>query len=205
MSMCETRRGGPGTVPDSARYGAGMGEQQAAPRQDALWEPSMAVGDPGELLVGFLDGYRDALARKLAGLSEEQLVVSRVPSGWSPLGLVWHLTNVERRWLRWGFAGERLDDVWADADPDETDAPWRVPVGATAASLLAAHRDEVDRCRAAVAGHEITERGATTGRFADADPAPTLGWIYCHLIQEYARHLGHLDITRELADGGTGE
>lgn len=182
-----------------------MGEQQAAPRRDALQEPSPAVGDPNELLVGFLDGYREALARKLAGLSDEQLMVSRVPSGWSPLGLVWHLTNVERRWLRWGFAGERLDDVWADADPDETDAPWRVPAGATAASLLAGHRDEVERCRAAVAGHRITDRGADTGRFAGDEQAPTLGWIYCHLIQEYARHLGHLDITRELADGSTGE
>ena len=179
-----------------------MGEQDT---RAALRLPSMTLGAPGELLVAFLDAYREALVRKLDGLSDEQLVVSRVPSGWSPLGLLWHLTNVERRWLRWGFAGERLDDVWADDDPDDDAAPWRVPAGATGATLLAGYRAEVDRCRAAVAGHDSTERAAETGRFDDDEPTPTLAWIHCHLIQEYARHLGHLDVVRELADGTTGE
>jgi len=165
----------------------------------------MAVADPDALLAGFLEAYREALVRKLAGLSDEQLVASRVPSGWSPLGLLWHLTNVERRWLRWGFAGQRLDDVWADDDPDAPDGPWRVPAGATGASLLAGYRAELDRCRAAVAGHGVGDRAADSGRFDNDEPTPTLGWILCHLIQEYARHLGHLDVVRELTDGRTGE
>ena len=61
------------------------------------------------------------------------------------------------------------------------------------------------------AGHvglldRIAERGAVGGRFADdGTPPPTLAWICFHVLQEYARHAGHLDVVRELADGATGE
>ncbi|GAA3647760.1 DUF664 domain-containing protein [Streptomyces chitinivorans] len=56
----------------------------------------------------YLDHYRDTVLRKLAGLSEAELRGSRLPSGWSPLELLWHLTCVERRWFRWGFTVEPL-------------------------------------------------------------------------------------------------
>ena len=50
---------------------------------------------------------------------------------------------------------------------------------------------------------ELTERARLGGRFS-SDP-PTLGWILAHLLQEYARHVGHLDVVRELIDGQIGE
>ena len=86
-------------------------------------EPAETLTDPRELLVGYLDWYRDAVLRKLDGLSEEELRRSRLPSGWTPLALPKHLTGVERRWFRWGFAGERVDDPNLEHGPD---GRWRV-------------------------------------------------------------------------------
>ncbi len=173
---------------------------------DPFAEPSPQLADPGELLGGFLDCYRDTLLRKLAGLDESDLRASRLPSGWSPIGLLRHLTFVERRWVRWGFAAEDVGEPWADSDPDDPDAPWPVPESEPVDGVYAAYRAEIARCRKIIAANPISARSATGGRFAAEDgPAPTLGWILCHLIQEYARHVGQLDVVRELIDGAVGE
>src|SRR6266498_2807038 len=93
-------------------------------------EPPETLSDPRELLVGFLDFYRDAVLRKLDGLPEEELRRSRLPSGWTPLALLKHLAFVERRWFRWGFAGEEVDSPWGDSGPDDK---WRFFSDETAA------------------------------------------------------------------------
>jgi len=59
------------------------------------------------------------------------------------------------------------------------------------------------RTEAVVSKAELTDRGKLGGRFS-SDP-PTLGWIVAHLLQDYARHVGHLDVVRELIDGSVGE
>src|SRR4051812_15259410 len=87
-------------------------------------EPPGSLADPRELLDAFLDYYRDALLRKLGGLAEHDLRSSRLPSGWTPLELLGHLTWVERRWFGWGFAGEPLEQPWGDQG---SDGRWRVP------------------------------------------------------------------------------
>src|SRR5689334_10468299 len=92
----------------------------------AAQEPPGSLGDPRELLDAYLDFYRDTVLRKVAGLDEAQLRRSRVPSGWSPLALLVHLTWVERRWLVWGFLGEPMAQPWGDTGPDDA---WRVPEG----------------------------------------------------------------------------
>jgi hypothetical protein len=90
-------------------------------------EPPETLTDPRELLVGYLDWYRDAVLRKLDGLGEEELRRSRLPSGWTPLALLKHLAGVERRWFRWGFAGERVGDPDVEFGPD---GRWHVgPLG----------------------------------------------------------------------------
>jgi hypothetical protein len=61
------------------------------------------------------------------------------------------------------------------------------------------------RTRTIVEAHQLTDVARLTGRFRDAENAPQLQWILLHLLQEYARHAGHLDIARELVDGTTGE
>lgn len=167
--------------------------------------PSTRVEDPGELLAGFLDGYRDAVLRKLDGLTDEQLRGSVLPSGWSPLGLVKHLTYMERRWLCWGFAGEDVGTVWGDSDPNDPDGPWYVADSDTADSLLAAFDEQAGRSRRILAAHGLTERAVPGPRFDGQEQVPTLGWILCHVLQEYARHVGQLDVVRELIDGGVGE
>ncbi len=164
--------------------------------------PSDQLSDPRELLLAYLDHYRCVIARKLDGLSGAELRTSRLPSGWSPLELLKHLIYMERRWLRWGFAAEPVPDPWGDQDAAER---WRVSPDETLGELVAAMHHGGARTRAIVATRELAERGAVGGRFSGAEPPPTLAWILVHVLEEYARHAGHLDIARELADGAVGE
>jgi uncharacterized damage-inducible protein DinB len=153
------------------------------------------------LLLDYLDFFRGVVAGKLDGLSAAELTGSRVPSGWTPSGLVHHVVNVERRWLEWGFLGESIDDPWRDQAEDGGWISLEVP-----ATELCAMLDEAGaRTREIVEAHQLTDLAHLTGRFRDAATAPQLQWILLHLIQEYARHVGHLDIARELVDGRTGE
>ncbi|UJW31649.1 DinB family protein [Saccharothrix sp. AJ9571] len=132
---------------------------------------------PGEkdVLVGFLDYLRTSVAAKAEGVPEPQIRTPGVASGTNLLGLVKHLTHVERRWL----LGEPVSDWKATfhAAPDET-----------AEDILAAYRDTCARANEAIAG------------LAAAD----LRWPLTHLIEETARHAGHADILRELIDGTRG-
>jgi hypothetical protein len=164
--------------------------------------PALELTDPKELLLGYLDFYRSVIARKVDGLTEEQLRSSRVPSGWTPLELLNHLVHMEARWVRWGFAAEQLPEPWGDEDRS---GRWRAGPEATVAELLAAMDAGDARTRAIAAGAELTDLAAAGGRFAEGDRRPTLVWVLFHVLQEYARHAGHLDITRELLDGATGE
>lgn len=139
--------------------------------------------------------------RKIDGLSDEQLRTPVQPLGWSPLGLVKHLGWVERRWMRWGFAAE---DVLA-YPPGGDEGEWSLPTNQSAAEVLDDYRAEVMRTQALVAEASLADQARTGGRFRTPEDAPTLGRIMFHLLQEYARHVGQLDIARELIDGQTGE
>lgn len=165
-------------------------------------EPPHTLSDPHELLSAYLDWYRDTLLRKLEGLSESELRSSRLPSGWTPLELLQHLTWVERRWLRWGFTAEPTEDAWGDNGPD---GRWHVPAELPPGEVKARFRAQCERSRAITEKAALTERAAVGGRFASQEDAPALSWILFHLLQEYARHVGQLDIVRELADGAVGE
>lgn len=167
-----------------------------------LPEPDDQLSDAKDLLLAYLDYYRSAIARKITGLSEAELRTSRLPSGWTPLGLVTHLAYMERRWLRWGFLAEEVDEPWGDRDAA---GDWHVDSGEPVAGLIAQLQAGGERTREIVEGATLADRSAAGGRFAGDDPPPTLGWILFHVLQEYARHAGHLDIARELADGAVGE
>ncbi len=167
--------------------------------------PPGTLADPRELLAGFLDFHRAAVLRKLDGLSERDLRTSRLPSGWTPLDLLKHLAYVERRWMRWGFAGEQVDRPWGDNENADPDAGWHVGADETAASVRAFYLEQCERSRRIAAAAGLSQRAATGGRFPAPGPAPTLIWIQFHLLQEYARHVGQLDVARELADGIIGE
>lgn len=164
--------------------------------------PPIDLADPSELLCAFLEFYRDAALRKIDGLSETEARESHVPSGWSPLGMLKHLVYMERRWVVWGFTGEPVDDPWGDAAPD---GGWRLTARDTIDELGSFLASQRTRTNAVVAAANLTDRARTGGRFTTAEDCPTLGWILFHVLQEYARHVGQLDIARELSDGTTGE
>jgi Protein of unknown function (DUF664) len=171
---------------------------------NAVPEPNVELSDPRELLLGYLDYYRSAITRKLDGLSEHDLRSSRLPSGWTPLELLKHLVYMEQRWFRWAFAAEQLPAPHGDKDEA---GRWHVDPTETVADLIAALHAAGARTRAIVEESGLSDVAAIGGRFGPdhPDPRPTLVWILLHVLQEYARHAGHLDIVRELIDGVTGE
>lgn len=163
-------------------------------------EPTSPVASRTEVFLGYLDYFRSVLVLKLDGLSEDELRRSRLPSGWTPLELVKHLTFVELRWLVWGFEGQDVADPWGDGRDDR----WYVGPDETPAALLEAFQAQATVTRAVVAAHDLSDVGRPGDRWDGADP-PTLERVLFHLLQEYARHVGHLDVVRELVDGTTGE
>ncbi|MFJ1936750.1 DinB family protein [Kitasatospora sp. NPDC088160] len=168
-----------------------------------LPEPSTQLSDPGALLLDYLDYYRFAIGVKVEGLSDEDLRTSRLPSGWTMLELLKHLVHMEQRWLRWGFRAELVPAPWGDRGPE---GRWHVTRQESAADLLAALRAGGEYTRAVASGTPLSAVAAAGGRFPDDGTGrPTLGWILFHVLQEYARHAGHLDIVRELTDGATDE
>lgn len=164
--------------------------------------PAVGISDPRELLLGYLDWYRDALMRKLDGLTDEQLRRPVDPLEWSPLGLVKHLMWVERRWMRWGFTAE---DIVAYPPGEDDRVEFVVMDDESTDSVLLAYRDEVERTQAVLAEAALGDKAALGGRFPTRAQAPSLARILFHLLQEYARHVGQLDVARELIDGVTGE
>jgi hypothetical protein len=169
-------------------------------RRRAYPEPA-STPDLRGLLLDYLDYFRGVVAGKLEGLPPGDLTESRLPSGWTPSGLVHHLVNVERRWLVWGFLGEQVEEPWHDAAEG---GGW-VTLDQSVPELCLLLDEAADRTRAIVESHELTEQATLGGRFGDGASAPQLQWILLHLLQEYARHTGHLDIARELVDGRIGE
>ncbi|WP_350279573.1 DinB family protein [Kribbella sp. HUAS MG21] len=165
--------------------------------------PEREVADTLELHLRFLDRYRGVIEAKLTGLSDADLRNSRLPSGWAPLELLKHLIFMERRWLRWGFTAEQVDRPWGDS-ADDPEGRWTLDPDDTLESLLAQLHAGGEFTRQVVRGADPATVAPVGGRFGP-DDRPTLNWILFHVLEEYARHAGHLDIVRELVDGVTGE
>jgi uncharacterized damage-inducible protein DinB len=164
-----------------------------------LHEPRPSAAGPAELFSDYLDWYRETALAKVSAVSVVEQRSTRVPSGWTPLELLNHLAFMEQRWFVWGFLGEQVDAPWGD----DRDGRWHLPESATLEEVAGFLRSVGERTRAVLASTPLERRAAVGGRF-DEDP-PTLAWICFHVLQEYARHVGHLDIVVELAGGPTGE
>ena len=167
----------------------------------AFPSPLLPAASRTAVLTGYLDYFRASLVAKVRTLPPDRLATSDLPSGWTPLELVHHLTHVERRWLVWGFEGLAIEDPWGDADED---GGWRVPPGTTPEVLLERLEAQGEVTRAVAARHALEEVGRPSPREEGAPP-PTLERVLLHLVHEHARHLGHLDVVVEHAGGGTGE
>jgi len=163
-------------------------------------EPTTSRDDRREVLLEYLDFYRFTVREKVTGLSDGDLRTSRLPSGWTPIALVKHLLNVERRWIVWGFEGIDVPDPWAE----ERDERWYAGPDERVEDLLDAWDAGGRHTREVVMSHSLDDLGAPSDRW-EGDAPPPLERVLLHLVQEFARHAGHLDIVRELADGATGE
>jgi len=157
--------------------------------------------DERTTLTTMLDYVRDTVHAKCAGLSDEG--ARRAPLPGSPLttisGLVSHLRWVEFSWIELTMLGRPGQGPWTDDDPDRE---MRIATEIPIAQLLADYREACARHRDLVAPLDLDapSRGTLPWR---TEPV-TLRWILFHLIEETARHNGHIDILREMADGVTG-
>ncbi len=160
-------------------------------------------GDERTMIEGLLDWYRDGVAAKVAGLTDEQARQRHVTSQTTIVGLVKHLAMVEDHWFPARFAGGEPQPDWADIDWDATpDWEFESARDQPLSEVLDHWREAVTRSRAIAAASGLDD----VSRGHDPDRGPfTLRWLLLHLLEEYARHLGHLDVLRELTDGTTGE
>jgi Protein of unknown function (DUF664) len=167
----------------------------------ARTDPPLVAGER-ESLEAWLDFHRDTLLMKCSGLTADQLKQRSVPpSGLTLLGLVRHMTDVERWWFRIHatnedmtfryFTDDNLDGDFADLGTHE------------APDVLAAFREEIGLARAAVRGKDLNDVVPSHGDHRER--VRDIRWIYLHMIEEYARHNGHADLIRERIDGVTGE
>ena len=155
------------------------------------------IADERAMLTNWLAFHRATVRVKCEGLTDEQMRLRSVPPATlSPLGMVRHLAEVEAFWWREVVEGSSYSlyssetnrdgdfDFAPDASVVEAWAEWEAQV---------AHADEV------FAKHQlddvVKERGVDN----------SIRWIMVHLIEEYARHNGHLDLLRQCIDGVTGE
>lgn len=167
-----------------------------APHVERVDEPF--AGDERTTLEGYLDYGRASLLLKCAGLTGQQLALQACPpSNMSLLGLVRHITEVERNWFRRRFAGQALAAIYSDSlNPD---AAFTEADAAHAERDWSALLDEQDQARRAVSDLplEAVFHSERHGRM-------TLRWAYVHMITEYSQHNGHADLLREKIDGVTG-
>jgi uncharacterized damage-inducible protein DinB len=155
------------------------------------------TGGEKESLHVSLDRHRDVVVWKLEGLDDTQVRRPMTPSGTSLLGLVKHLASVEYGWFCETF-GRESDAV--PFDPDDPDADMRAEPHETTADIA----EYYGRARAAADQviDELDVDDVGTAWFGDT---VSMRWVLIHMIEETARHAGHMDILRELIDGQTGD
>ena len=152
--------------------------------------------DERSVLLGYLAYHRAVLARKAEGLSDEQARRAACPpSALTLLGLIRHMTDVERWWFRRVWLAEDIPALFDDEEE------WRLPSEATIADALAAYWDEI-----AVVDRHLATAAMDDRNAGEPDRGQhSLRRTIVHMIEEYARHCGHADLLRELIDGATGD
>ncbi|MCP2030122.1 putative damage-inducible protein DinB [Okibacterium sp. HSC-33S16] len=163
--------------------------------EDTRPEPTNGATER-ETLESFLEVNRATIVYKATGLSDDDAAKRLLPSETSVSGLIRHLADVERSWFRDDLAGETsVPTRWSDDDPD---AEFRVTAGDRLADIIADYERACDESRHVAANFHLNDRGVHNANV-------TLRWILVHMIEETARHCGHIDILREMLDGATGE
>jgi hypothetical protein len=158
------------------------------------------AADERALLQGFLDFHRGTLLWKVSGLTGEQLVQRAVdPSSLSLIGLVRHLSEVEKYWFHRALAGHPSAPKFWTAEHPDGDFDLTDP--------RQAEQDLEDYRQIVRTSDDLAGRFALDDTFVrpgDKNPY-SVRYLYIHLVEEYARHNGHADLLRERLDGRTGE
>lgn len=151
-----------------------------------------------ELLRGILDFHRGTLLAKCAGLSGTDLALAPIPqSNLSLLGLIRHLSKVERVWFRERFRREPVERLYST--PEHPDADFENGDAAGAQAAYERLLTEQELARQAAFGAPMDET------FIHPNGSEmSLRTVFVHMIGEYARHNGHADIVRQCIDGVTG-
>jgi hypothetical protein len=149
-------------------------------------------------VVAFLDFLRTTSVNKVAGLTEDQARATPLPNSpsMSLLGLLKHLTAVQRQHIQIHIGGQDLPSLWRGDDPE---FEFRVGLGETIQTVVTAFDREWERSRATLSGLEFESPIIAYGQ------PNRVGRLLVDVLQESARHLGHIDILRELIDGAKGE
>lgn len=155
------------------------------------------TGDEKTSLRASLERQRDVVRWKIEGLDDAQLRRQMTPTGTSLLGLVKHLAAVEYGWFCESF-GRGTEPL--PFDPEDEDADLRVGPDETVADVLAFY------ARATAAADDVIDEVDVEGLGTSwSGAAVSMRWVLIHMIEETARHAGHMDILRELIDGATGD
>jgi uncharacterized damage-inducible protein DinB len=147
-------------------------------------------------LLDWLNAKRRHVRAQVEAIPEADRRRSLVPSGWTPMGMVHHLAfDVERVWFRAVMAGEPVG-------LPKGYAGWLAPDDRTDEELLAAYDEECALADEVIARLDLDD--APRWWFEDAGDPPhsTLREVLVHVLVETSTHAGHLDIVRELVDGG---
>ena len=157
-----------------------------------------------QALLAFLTAQRDAVLSIVAGLDEEAWHRSVVPSGWTPAGLVEHLGGAEWHWFQGVVTGVKPEPPSEDEDLSPYDPTAAFVTDLPSAEIIRFYRDQCASSDAVLAVTPLSAR--PRGKHGDPgeDEPPDVRWVVLHMIEETARHAGHLDIARELLDGKTG-
>jgi hypothetical protein len=156
----------------------------------------ISTGSERAMLESMLDFYRATVVTKVTGLSDAQAFTAAVPpSTLTPATVVKHLAGTERFWFSIDFAN--LDVPWPWPD-DDLHGNFRIEPGDTLSAIVAEYVEECASSRRAIAGADLDD----LARGPDMDF--TLRFAMLHMIEETARHCGHLDLLREVTDGTVG-
>lgn len=161
------------------------------------------AADERTTLLQFLDFYRAIVRRKAEGLTAGQMSETVASSSLTIGSITKHLARVEDFWLTMSFAGAALSEPWNSA-PWDDEPEWDLTSARddTPDELLDLFDAACSRSRRILDQASLDDQAALPSR---DNGTPTLRWILVHLIEEYARHAGHLDFLREAVDGSVGD
>ena len=164
-------------------------------------------GSEVETLLGFLDYQRATLAWKTSGLGEAGLRATVAASSMTLGGLLKHMALVEDMWFSRYLYENEYQAPWNAVDwKADQDWDWHSAADDTPEQLRALWQGAVERSRS-LAAEALAAGGLDQpSRWSWPDGrSPSMRWIVCHMIEEYARHNGHADLLRESVDGEVGE